>query len=140
MGLSVSAASAVIFAAFVIIFGVVFQAVDHAQQTYTESIDQNYQLMVEKKGTSFTITDVDGTNDTITMLNSGSIVLDPITLNVLVDGVIVDRQITQMEVDGHTGSKIWAPQESLTLQLSLDIVDDARVKVVSGNGISAYHG
>lgn len=139
MGLSVSAASAILFAAFVIIFGVVFQAVDHAQQTYAQSVDKNYQLMVEKRGTSFEITAVDGANDTVTMLNSGCIVLNPSALSVMVDGLVVDKQITQMEVNGHTGSKIWAPQESLTLHLSVDI-DDARIKVVSGNGISAYHG
>jgi flagellar protein FlaF len=140
MGLSVSAASAVIFTAFIIVFGVMFQAVDNVQKTYMESMDQNYQLMMEKKDTSFTITEVDGTDDTVTLLNSGSIVLDPTFLNVMVEGAIVDEKITQMEVHGHNGSKIWAPEESLTLHLSLDIEDDARVKVVSGNGISAYHG
>ena len=139
MGLSVSAASAVLFAAFVIIFGVVFQAVDHAQQTYARSVDRSYQLMAEKKGTSFSVAEVDEGNDTITLLNSGSIVLSPSALNVMVDGVMVDRQITRMEVNGHSGSKIWAPGESLTIFLSSQ-VDGARIKITAGNGISAYHG
>lgn len=139
MGLSVSAASAVLFTAFVIIFGVVFEAVDHSQQAYSESMDKNQQLMVEKKGTSFTVDSVDEANDTITLLNSGSIVLNPSALNVMVDGVIVDRQITQMEVNGHAGSKIWAPHESLTITLSCEL-DDARIKITAGNGISAYYG
>jgi archaellum component FlaF (FlaF/FlaG flagellin family) len=130
----------VIFASFVIIFGVMFQAVDRVQHSYSESLDQNYQLKMEKKDTSFIITEVNGTDDTVTLLNQGSVVLDPTVLNLMVEGAIVDEHITQMEVHGHNGSKIWAPEESLTMHLSLDIEDDARIKVVSGNGISAYHG
>ncbi|MEM0449570.1 MAG: hypothetical protein QW520_07110 [Methanomassiliicoccales archaeon] len=139
MGLSVSAASAVLFTAFVIIFGVVFQAVDHAQQLYSQSMDKSQQLMIEKRQTNFIVESVDEANDTITLLNSGSIVLSPSALNVLVNGVLLDREIIKMEVHGYEGSKVWAPHERLTIRFSCEI-DNARIKVIAGNGISAYYG
>lgn len=139
MGLSVSAAAAILFTAFVIIFGVVFEAVDHAQTSYSNALDSSFDRITEQKVTSMDIVTVDGTNDTITILNSGGSVLDPHAIDVMVNGVIVDRNITQMEVDGHIGTGIWAPQEQLVMHLSCHL-DNARIKVVAGNGISAYYG
>lgn len=139
MGLSVSAASAILFTAFVIIFGVVFEAVDHAQTGYSSALDATYGRLADERATSIAITEVDVTNHTLTVLNSGSSVLNPNAVDVMVNGVMVDRNNTQKEVDGHSGSTIWAPQESVILHLPCDLAS-ARIKVVAGNGISAYYG
>ena len=139
MGLSVSAAAAILFIAFVIMFGVVFQAIDGAQSEYAHAVDSNYGMMAGKKDTSLSITTVDAANGTLTIQNTGSIVLDPSTIDVMVNGIVVDRNTTQSEVNGHAGSQIWAPQEYLIVHTSCAL-DGARIKVVAGNGIAAYYG
>lgn len=137
MGLSVSTASAIIFISFVIIFGIVFGAFDNYQDSLIEANKENYQRLDELKGTEFSIISVDKQNNIIELKNLGETVIGVDELDVLVDGIYSTDSIMTMDVEGHAGSSIWAPGETLFIHMSSGL-DKTRVRVISGNGISAY--
>jgi archaellum component FlaF (FlaF/FlaG flagellin family) len=138
MGLSVSAASAILFTTFVILFGIVFGSFDHFQDSLMNSQDQQTERYEQMMDTSITIVVVDDTNDTMTLVNDGQAVIDLTDVNLLVNGDLVDRSLLNISVQGHTESRIWVPGESLVVQFPMDI-DGARIKVTVKEWASAYH-
>ncbi len=139
MGLSVSAAVAILFSAFLIMSGVYLGAIFEANQHIMDAQETDLDLQNERSCTSISIEEVDTVNDTITVMNEGSVELDLELIDLLIDGVYSTNLISQVSIDGVTTTSIWTPMESLTIYLSTDI-ESQRVKVIAGNGVSAYMG
>jgi archaellum component FlaF (FlaF/FlaG flagellin family) len=139
MGVSVSAAAAIMFTTFVILFGVIFGAVDHFQTSVMESQDQHLDADRDLRGLSISIISVNDTLDNIVLCNDGqtTILLDD--LDVLLDGVFLDRSNYNTTVSGISNTMIWGPTENMTISLDGDL-DGMRIKVTVKGWASAYYG
>jgi archaellum component FlaF (FlaF/FlaG flagellin family) len=135
MGFSVSVASAILFIAASVVFSVLFGSIISFQNTIDDAKRVEMQQLQELKGTEIAISGVDVNNHTITVLNTGSIMLDPRAIDLLINGSMIN--ISTFEVMNHAGSNIWLPGESVRLVTTSDLLD-ARIKVITENGIGAY--
>jgi archaellum component FlaF (FlaF/FlaG flagellin family) len=137
MGLSVSAASAILFSSFLIVFGAMFGSINMYQDKIQAAQEGNYMRALDVQGTSIEITSLDATNGTITVSNIGSTTLDPAKLDLLINGTISTLSITQLSIDQHPGSKLWLPGEVLTIYSSDNIIG-AHIELVTEFGTVAY--
>ncbi len=137
MGFSVSAATALLFIAGVITFASISGAFYAAEGQLSDAQNTYYNNSIDLKECNATVKAVDIVNDTITILNDGSITIDIFELNVLINGTLCTDDIVSRTIIGYQNSTIWAPQESLLIQLSCAL-SDARIEVILGDGITMY--
>ena len=135
MGFSVSAASAILFISFAVVFGIVFGAMGNYQYTISDAQQSQMQRLQEEKETQVSITTVDTDNTTVDVANVGSVTLNAQDVDMLVNGTMVE--ISNITVLGHPGSNIWSPGEIIRMHVSSNLTD-ARIKVIVENGIAAY--
>jgi archaellum component FlaF (FlaF/FlaG flagellin family) len=138
MGLSVSAASAILFTTFVILFGIVFGSFDHFQDSLINSQNEQTERYERMMDTSISIIEVDDANDTVTLVNDGEAAIDLDDVDILVNGALADQTLITLTVQGHPGSKLWAPGEQMVIDFPMEI-DGARLKVTVKEWASAYH-
>ncbi len=98
MGLSVSAASAILFTTFVILFGIVFGSFDHFQDSLINSQNEQTERYERMMDTSISIVEVDDANDTVTLVNDGEAAIDLDDVDILVNGALAD--LTLDHIDG----------------------------------------
>lgn len=139
MGMSVSAASAIVFISFCVIFGVVFGALHQYTDHLIDSQDRTFDRYVDQRDSKISILNIDTANDTIEMLNQGSVALDTGDTDLLLNGTLINANITGIEIVGHPESSIWAPNDHLLIHLDRE-VDGARLKAIAGTGATAYYG
>jgi flagellar protein FlaF len=139
MGLGVSAAAAILFSAFIVIVGVAYTTVENTYDSLSDSQSELFERLSERSNTKIEISDVDYDADTITLTNNGSVILDLLELDLLLNGTPSNDAVSSMVVEGDSGTNLWAPSEELVINLSVDIVTE-RIKIITGNGISAYFG
>lgn len=137
MGLSVSAASAILFSSFLIVFGAMFGSINMYQDKIQAAQENNYMRALDIQGTSIEITSLDAPNGTITASNLGSTTLDPAKLDLLINGTISTLSITQLSIDQHPGSTLWFPGEVLIIYSSDNILG-AHIELVTEFGTVAY--
>lgn len=132
MGMSVSAASAIMFTTFVILFGVVFGAIDHFQSSVINAQQQNLDREQQIRDMSIDIVSVNATSGLIVLLNNGSttILLDDVDL--LLNGTFIETSSYTTQVDGHANTNMWAPQETLTMQMTADLTGMRIMVTVNG--------
>ena len=139
MGLSVSVATAILFTAFVIVFGIVFGAVSSFQDNIEKAQDQGMAMYEEMKGTSIAFVSVDAQNDTLTLRNDGSETISLQDVSILVNGTLYNRTLVQTSVVGHPGSNICTPGENIVLKMPMGI-EGSRIKVTVHGWASIYYG
>ena len=137
MGLSVSAASAILFSSFLIVFGAMFGSINMYQDKIQSAQEDNYSRALEAQATSITINSVDAMNGTITVTNVGSTTLDPEKLDLLINGSIETSSISLLSIDQHPGSKLWLPGDLLVMHSDLNIIG-AHIELVTECGTVAY--
>jgi archaellum component FlaF (FlaF/FlaG flagellin family) len=137
MGLSVSAASAILFSSFLIVFGAMFGSINMYQDKIQSAQEDNYSRALEAQATSITISSVDAVNGTISVTNVGSTTLDPEKLDLLINGSIETSSISQLSIDQHSGSKLWLPGEVLVMHSDANIIG-AHIELVTECGTVAY--
>ncbi|OPY32561.1 MAG: hypothetical protein A4E32_01143 [Methanomassiliicoccales archaeon PtaU1.Bin124] len=138
MGMSVSAAAAILFTTFVILFGVVFGAIDSYQSATINAQQQNLDRQQEIRDMSITLVSVNTSTDQIVLLNSGSSTIQLVDIDILLNGTYLEKSFYSMSVENITGTNLWAPQETLTIT-SLSDLDGARIKVTASGWASAYY-
>lgn len=138
MGLSVSGGSAIIFIGLVVVFGLMFGALDQYQQDMGGSYQHLEDTAMAIKSSSISILDVDEANGTFRLINDGRISLSTYSLDVLLNGVLVEKEDVTVTVIGHEGSQLLLPGEIAKISLSSDIVG-GRILVVTDLGITALH-
>jgi archaellum component FlaF (FlaF/FlaG flagellin family) len=138
MGLSVSAASAILFSSFLIVFGAMFGSINLYQDKIQAAQENNYLRAIEAQGTSIGITSIDAPNGTITVVNLGTTTLDPSKLDLLTNGTIVTQSISALNIEGHTGSKLWLPGEVLVMHSIANLVG-THIELVTAGGAIAYN-
>jgi archaellum component FlaF (FlaF/FlaG flagellin family) len=137
MGMSVSAASAIMFTTFVILFGVVFGAIDHYQSSTINAQQQSLDREKEIKDMEITLVSVNNTTNQIVLLNSGSSTIDLADVDILLNGTYVEQTSYTTQVNGVVNTDLWAPQEELTIH-SLRDLEGNRIKVTINGWASAY--
>ena len=137
MGLSVSAASAILFSSFLIVFGAMFGSINLYQDKIQAAQEDNYSRALDVQGTSIAITSLDALNGTITVSNVGSTTLDPAKLDLLINGTISTLSISLLSIDQHPGSKLWLPGEVLIMYSDANMIA-AHIELVTEFGTVAY--
>lgn len=137
MGLSVSAASAILFSSFIIVFGAMFGSINMYQDKIQAAQENNYERALVAQSTSITITMVDAVNGTISVANHGTTSLDPSKLDLLINGTIQTTSISGLSIDGHPGSLLWLSGDVLSLHTSENIIG-AHIELVTEGGSVAY--
>ena len=124
MGFSVSATMAIFFAAFLILFSILYASVTDAFDKVTVSLDERYDDMSERSQTQISIIDVNYYRDTndleVLVQNTGSIALEISESNLLVSGLFMSSFIA--EIEGKT-TDIWLPLEVLTITVNDPLID-----------------
>lgn len=138
MGMSVSAAAAILFTTFVILFGVIFGAIDHYQSSTINAQQQNLDREQEIRDTAMSLVSVNATTDQIVLLNSGSSTILLSDLDLLLNGVYLQQSSYTVQVSGISQTNLWNPGEQLIVQ-SLTDLDGARIKVTINGWSSIYY-
>jgi len=138
MGMSVSAATAIMFTTFVILFGVVFGAIDHYQSSTINAQQQNLDREQEIRDTAIGLVSVNLTTDQIVLLNSGSSTIQLSDVDILMNGTYLQSSSYTFQVSGVTQTNLWAPGEQLVIQ-SLTELEGARIKVTVNGWTSVYY-
>lgn len=138
MGMGVSVATAVIFIGVILSAGSLISTLDDAQSSWMDvkKAVQDRDMMATQ--TDIAIKTIDRNNGTVELLNQGSSTLNIRDMDILLDGRWSNDLISSMGVAGHEGSNILLPGETLIIRFAFSL-EDADVKIVTGNGISAYH-
>jgi archaellum component FlaF (FlaF/FlaG flagellin family) len=137
MGLSVSAASAILFSTFIIVFGAIFGSINYYQDKIQAAQDDNYSRALNAQGTSIGISSIDVVNGTITVVNLGTTTLDPSKLDLLINGTIETQSISALNIQGHIGSRLWLPGDVLVIHTNTNIIG-AHIELVTEGGSLAY--
>ena len=132
MGFSVSATIAVLFIAFMGIGAVSFNMVSESFFSVQNALADRNKLMYDQLNTDIKILNHsdDGSNLTLMAENTGSTVIEPVYLNALVDGKLVDAT---------SDDTIWFPEETLNITMAVQTGEPHRIKIVTGRGIADYY-
>ena len=140
MGLSVSAASAVLAIGFVIVAIILVDGMTHSYQELDDATTDRTERERELLDTGLTLDSAKHYNSTQTLelnvTNTGSATLDPEELDVVADGMMITGNITSMEVDG-SPARAWFPEKTLVIEITSPD-PPARVRLVTGNGVAEY--
>jgi archaeal flagellar protein FlaF len=138
VGLSVSGASAILFIAFVVVFGSMFTALDSYQQNLGEAYQNLEKTALDVKSTSISFVSVDAVNDTFTIKNDGDATLIADDFNILINGTLIDDSMFEMSIIDNDGSRLLLPGDLAEISLSIEI-DNCRIKVITGAGVSVIY-
>lgn len=138
MGMSVSAATAIMFTTFVILFAVIFGAIDNYQSSTINAQQQNLDREQEIRDTEIGLVSVNLTTDQIVLLNSGSSTIQLSDMDLLLDGVYVQQSSYTTQISGVGQTNLWNPGEELIVQSLVDL-DGAHIKVTVNGWSSIYY-
>ncbi|NLI73463.1 MAG: hypothetical protein GX369_01645 [Euryarchaeota archaeon] len=137
MGLSISAATAVIFISAVLAFSGIFAVVSNAQDSLIDEHRDYLSRLDDKASTRLTISEILIDTDTISVMNEGTTTLDVREIDLLIDGILSNDRIESTRVNGIEETNIWMPGEMLEISVP-EIPIDAKIRIISSNGASAY--
>jgi flagellar protein FlaF len=139
MGFSVSGSAALIFVAAFIGFGMFYTASANSFETVNDARDASADRTLEQQNTAIELRSVlyNSTADSlnITVDNTGSTELSVAAVDVLANDQYLSGYRTA--VDGSTGTDLWLPGETLTINATGVTTDPGRAKLVTGPGIEA---
>lgn len=141
MGFSVSGATALLFVAFLIAFGVFYGAttgaVEQVQDAQIEKTDATIDtLNTEIRIDNATYNESDGNDLVVVANNTGATTLDINSTDLLVDGEYITDWQAAAEINGSSGSNLWLPQQGLVITVGLS-EEPSRVKIVTEHSIAA---
>jgi flagellar protein FlaF len=139
MGFSVSAATVILFLAFIAGGLALTSALEGAGEARNAGVDAEEERILDRVNTQINVTGAvyNGTGDTlrVSIANTGSSTLDTGDTDLLVDGQF-ERPAT-VAVAGDTGRDLWTPGTRATLTVDSLTQQPDRVKVVTGPGVAA---
>jgi archaellum component FlaF (FlaF/FlaG flagellin family) len=139
MGFSVTAASAILFAAALISLGNVLVGYSTMQSYLADAQRSVFDHLQDAKNDCIRIVAVDANNSTISLLNSGGRVLLMDDLDVIVNGTMRSGDIESATVTNVGATDIWAPGEELTIRMSCNL-HSGRIMVYAGSSAQAFWG
>lgn len=139
MGFSISGATAVIFVGLLVSAATLYPAVDRYTERRSEAMSADREQSLTQQNTAIEVANAtyNGSTDTLTVTveNTGSSTLAVPRTDLLVDGKYVHLSAADTAVGGDTATEIWAPGETLTVEVTQSATP-TRTKVVTGPGIS----
>jgi archaellum component FlaF (FlaF/FlaG flagellin family) len=139
MGLSVAASSAVLFVGFILVATVLFAALNVTLMEIEEKYREAQELQSNKFRTTIKVDNA--TNNTTSMFinitNTGAVTLKLSGIHLFVNGTMVpSTNITNHSIDGNNATDLWAPDETLYIEVDYVASGSERIKLVTENGIS----
>jgi flagellar protein FlaF len=135
MGFSVAASSAIIFIGFLFAAGILLTSMTIVIDDLKDDMDKYSEKLETQGATHFSIENATNSSTTIFMnlTNTGATTLKVNELEILVNGSIVTPQVSHTSVEGNTNTNLWAPEESLYLEVQSSTNTGERVLVISGS-------
>ena len=131
MGFSVSGSAAIIFVGVMVAAGIAVPSLVGSMGALADSQGEQVDRGIDTLNTEFEITsatyDESAEELILDLKNTGSTTLTLEGTSVLVDGDLKA---------GVTGTGLWVPGETITVTVSGETAEPARVKVVTENGIA----
>ncbi len=130
MGFATSVTVIILFVALLIIATINYPILSDSYKTLRDSKEINNKIQADRLNTAINITNVSiGSTLNITAYNKGSTVLHADNSSVLIDGVYMTYSVVP---DG-----LWLPGKEAVF--SVNSSSYTRIKIITGNGISAYY-
>jgi|GEM_PF-1307430 len=138
MGYSVAVASAILFTSLLIAFSFVYTGVNFATGCVEDGFNEMMRIKEEKAHTCIGIVsyNLSAPTTTLELINSGTTEINTGSLDVLIDGILIEENIT-VTVNGAITS-ICFPGEKFSVEITNLTGTPEKVKIVAGNGVSAY--
>ncbi|RBI63977.1 fla cluster protein FlaF [halophilic archaeon] len=148
MGFSVSGATAILFIAMFVSFGVLYTATYNGFERVTDARNAETDRALTQRNTAVNVTDVDDGGDylNVTVNNTGSTALNVNDTDLLVNGsYVTSEDVVNRTVEGDGETSLWLPGETLRVEVDVSSdpwnVDDVssvswQVKVVTGPGVA----
>ena len=134
MGFSVSASTALIFAALFLALGIFYPAMANSyERVQTADADQADRAL-DQADSDIRIDAATG--GTVDVTNNGSTTLPVDETDLLLDGEYQPRSTVTTDVGGNTATDLWLPGETLTLDPDAGLGGVNQVRVVTEHGIS----
>lgn len=140
MGFSVAAAAAILFAGAVVSFSILASSIQQSADTLREAEDAARDRALDLAGTQISYANgtANGSFVELNFTNTGSSVIHVDTLDIMVNGTMATGALTVREVDGVSGTALWAPGQVLHLALVYPAGPGSSVKLVTDSGFSFY--
>jgi archaellum component FlaF (FlaF/FlaG flagellin family) len=140
MGFSVAAAAAILFAGAVVCFSILAGSVQQASDAVREADQAARERARDLSATqvSFDNGTANGSVVDLNLTNTGSALIHVDTMDVMVNGTMATGAVTLREVDGVSGTGLWAPGQVLHLVLLYPAGPGSSVKIVTDSGFSFY--
>ncbi|ADQ67592.1 flagellar protein f [Halogeometricum borinquense DSM 11551] len=141
MGFGVSGSTAIIFLGVLIATGTLYTTVSDTTEMLNDAEDSNSEHLLERRNTGINVTSVTYSNNSgtypmdIRVKNTGTLTLSANDTSVLVNNEYQQPSGSTRTVDGTSGTDIWAPNETLLIELTVDN-EPKRVKIVTENGVT----
>ena len=135
MGLSVSASSAILFVAFVVVFGALFGAVTEYYHTMDDVTQVNEDRLMASHNTAIEFYSMDESNDSFTIINTGSETLNISDFEVLINGTLLETGDYQVVVMDHLDSRLIFSGEKAHFTMNEPIAD-GQIMVVTAWGFA----
>lgn len=141
MGLSVSAAAAIVLIGFFLVFGTIYPAIEQSQELEMEARLDWIETQDARSKADMLISGVVHEEETmvIDVVNTGGVTLKTSEIEVLMDGHYQSHKINSMAVDGINNTRLWNPGQVLTVTLEeVPSRETVRIVVVNEFGTGAY--
>lgn len=137
MGLSVSAATAIVVAGLFISMSILYPAVSNGFERVNDARDASSEQLVDRQNTAITIASAEynasgGGTLVVNVTNNGTTALAVSETDLVVDNDYVEYASS---VAGDAETDLWLPGETLTMEVTLETGPD-RVKVVTAYGVA----
>lgn len=137
MGFSTSATAAVILVAVVMAFSSVTDSMYSAEDAIREAKASCEKMAMERDGTALSFGPIDPTSGNISLTNTGTVVLDPRDIMVLINGTMVDPASLSYEVEDIHGTIFLNPGETMTFHLD-ELLEGSVICVMTKNGLKFF--
>jgi len=135
MGFSVSASTALIFAALFLALGIFYPAMANSYERVQTADASQADRALEQANSDIQIAAV--TSGTVNVTNNGSTALPVNKTDLFINGAYQGRRTVTTSIGGDTTTELWLPGETLTLDPSVIIANGNQVRVVTEHGVSA---
>jgi len=139
MGFSVTAATAILFAAAFISLATLLSGYSAMQTNQSEAERFVYQHSLDVNRQGIQILDINGTARTISMVNRGTSELATYDVDVVVNGTLRSTDIADRVVIGVGNTSVWFPGETLILTMNCSLAGTT-VLVYAGTSACACAG
>jgi flagellar protein FlaF len=136
MGFSVAAAAAILFAGGIVCVSIVMQAVDTANGDLREARAAEDARMRERLDSRVALVNgtANGTAVDLNLTNDGSAVIHVNAIDILLNGTLYSQNITSKAVEGSSATNLWAPGQTLRLQLAAPVSGPVTLRLVTDSG------